>query len=105
MTNDIGRQILNVPMADDDSGATTIRGYLVALAAAVWREGEGFSGKRPFGNSGWAWDVFAALVKANQIEGTFDEYGGLDDADTEKGNELIEAAIRALAEQDGKASR
>lgn len=94
-----GRQVLDVPIADGDSGATTIRGYLCALAAAVWSDGEGFSGKRPFGNSGWQWDVYAALVKAGLITGTFDEYGGLDDADTEKGDQLIAAALKTLAER------
>ncbi|MFG3439910.1 hypothetical protein ACGF0J_21905 [Nonomuraea sp. NPDC047897] len=94
---DIGRQVLDVAVEDDDSGATTIRGYLCALARAVWDEGEGFSGKRPFGNSGWQWDMYRALVKANFIAGTFDEYGGLDEADTEKGDELIAAALRVLA--------
>jgi hypothetical protein len=102
--NEIGNRVLHVTMDDDDSGATTIRGYLCALAAAVWREGEGFSGKRPFGNSGWQWDVYAALVKTDLIAGTFDEYGGLENADTTKGDQLIEAAIRALAQQPGEAS-
>jgi hypothetical protein len=102
MTN-IGNQVLAVAMDDDDSGATTIRGYLVGLAAAVWNEGECFSGKRPFGNSGWHWDVYAALVKEGLITGTFDEYDGLDDADTDKGNELIAAALQALAEPSGEA--
>jgi hypothetical protein len=99
--HELGRQVLNVPMQDDDSGATTVRGYLVALAAAVWGEGEEFSGKRPFGNSGWHWDVYAALVKAGLLDGTFDEYGGLD-ADPEKGDELIAAALKALAEPDAQ---
>ena len=104
MTNVTGRQVLAVTLEDDDSGATTIRGYLVALAAAVWREGEGFSGKRPFGNSGWEWDVYAALVRAGLIEGTFDEYGGLEDPDTEKGDALIRSALKELAQQSGEAA-
>jgi len=99
----IGRRVLGVPMEDDDSGATTIRGYLCALAAAVWSEGEGFSGKRPFGNSGWQWDVYAALAKADLITATFDEDGYIDDADTRKGDELIAAACQALASTQGPA--
>jgi hypothetical protein len=100
---DIGRQVLDVAIEGDDSGATTIRGYLVALAAAVWDEVDGFSGKRPFGNSGWTWDVHAALAKAGLIEGRFDEYGGLDHADTEKGDALIRSALRALSGESGEA--
>lgn len=100
----IGKQVLDVAIEDDDSGATTIRGYLCALAEAVWRDGEGFSGKRPFGNSGWAWDVFAALAKAGLIEGTFDEDGSIEDADTEKGDALIRSALKELAQQSGEAA-
>ena len=98
--HDLGHQVLAVPMNDDDSGATTIREYLVALARVMWEHGEGANGKRPFGNSGWQWDVYAALAKAGLITATFDEGGGLDDADTEKGDALIAAALQALAEPE-----
>ncbi|MET8866503.1 hypothetical protein ABZW11_26495 [Nonomuraea sp. NPDC004580] len=94
----IGRQVLDVPMHDDDSGATTIRGYLAALAAAVWGQGEEFSGKRPFGNSGWHRHVFAALADAGMIDGTPDKYGRLSDAAEDRGRDLIAAALKALAE-------
>lgn len=78
-------EILDTPMEPNDSGATTVRGYLIALLAAVWEHGEDFSGKRPFGNSGWTWDLYGALVKAGHIDGTFDEDG------------YIRLAIKALA--------
>lgn len=90
------RVILDTPMDQNDSGATTIRGYLVALLAEVWEHGEGFSGKRPFGTSGWHWDLYAALIKAGHIPGRFDEYGDVEDADNKAGDKLIAAAIRAL---------
>lgn len=92
-------QILATTMEPNDSDATTIRGYLVALLDALWRHGEGFSGKRPFGNSGWHWDVYAALAKAGHIRGTFDEDGYLDDADETTGDRLIRSAIQALGEE------
>jgi hypothetical protein len=39
---------------DSDAGDNiTIRDYLRILLETLWEEGEGFSGKRPFGNSGW----------------------------------------------------
>lgn len=56
-----GQMILSIPMGDNDAGAATIRQYLVALANTVWWEGEGFSGKRPFGNSGWEHEMLEAL--------------------------------------------
>jgi hypothetical protein len=90
------QQILDLPMEDNDSGADTVRGYLVALLAEVWEHTEGFSGKRPFGNSGWDWDLMIPLVKAGYITGKFDEGGCLDDCDDNAGQKLIAAAILAL---------
>jgi hypothetical protein len=93
-----GRVILNVPMRPNDAGADTIRGYLVALLAAVWDQGEEFNGKRPFGYSDWQWDLWEALARAGHVSGTFDEGGHLDDVDRRKGRELIASAIRALGD-------
>ena len=39
-------------MGVNDADAENIGEYLKALLSAVWHEGESFSGKRPFGNSG-----------------------------------------------------
>lgn len=93
--------VLAAPPGDNDSGSDTIRGYLVALLRNLWDEGEGFSGKRPFGNSGWEWDLYAALVRAGFIAGTFDEDGYLDDLSSESEGDaraLIAAAIVRLGE-------
>jgi len=93
------QQVLDLPLSpDNDSGAATVRGYLVKLLETLWREGEGFSGKRPFGNSGWEWDLHIPLVSAKFIGGAFDEDGYLDWCDDEAGNKLILAAIKALGE-------
>lgn len=90
------QQILDLPMENNDSGADTVRGYLVALLAEVWEHAESFSGKRPFGNSGWDWDLMLPLVKAGYITGKVDEDGYLDDCDDRAGQKLIAAAILAL---------
>lgn len=89
-------EVLALPMEDNDSGADTVRGYLLALLAELWKHGEGFSGKRPFGNSGWETDLYHPLVKAGYISGTLDEDGYLDDYDDAGGAWLIAAAIEAL---------
>src|SRR5689334_2072025 len=89
--------ILDLPLPPNDSGADTVRGYLIALLAAVWTEGEGFSGKRPFGNSGWEDDLYAALVRAGMIEGELDPDGYLElsSPDQERrGHAMIMNAIR-----------
>jgi hypothetical protein len=94
-------QVLACPMRDNDADASTIREYLIALLAVVWDEGEGFSGKRPFGNSSWEYDLYAALVKAGWISIVYDESGyyvrEFEDAERRKANRLIAEAIQSLA--------
>ncbi len=92
-------EILELPLEDgNDSGATTVRGYLVALLGEVWKYTEGFSGKRPFGNSGWEYDLYAALGRGGAVPITFDEYGDVEDVDTRKCDQLIASAIRELGQ-------
>jgi hypothetical protein len=88
--------LLDLPLPANDSGATTVRGYLLELLAEVWRCEEGFSGKRPFGNSSWQHDVYFPMVAAGLIDGEFDANGDREDADTDTGERLILAAIKAL---------
>ncbi len=45
----------------------TVRGFLHELLATLWYERDDFSGKRPFGDSGWQWDLFCPLAKAGFI--------------------------------------
>jgi hypothetical protein len=92
-----GEEILAIPMPlDNDADADTIRDYLVELLSTVWREEEGFSGKRAFGNSGWQHEVYHGLAKAGLIEGEFDDEGYLDDCDYRAADALVQRAIAAL---------
>lgn len=91
-----GDRVLALPMGPNESGAQTIRGYLVELVKEVWDQEEGFSGKRPFGNSGWQSDLYLPLVRAGMIHGSIDTDGYLDGADEVDGDRLIRSAIEAL---------
>jgi len=54
---------------DSDAGSQiTVREYFYALLDTIWEEKEGFSGKRPFGNSGWEYEVHNALAKAGFVD-------------------------------------
>lgn len=90
------QQVLDLSLPDNDSGAHTIRGYLIALLRALWRDAEGFSSKRPFGNSDWPYEVYGPLVRAGLVSGRFDEDGYLEHVDIEAADELMDRAIRAL---------
>lgn len=51
------------------SKGVTIRSYLKSLLVTLWDDPESFSGKRPFGNSGWQYDLYLPLIKANVVSG------------------------------------
>lgn len=70
--------ILDIKMQDNDAGAATIGDYLVALTRRLWIEEEGFSSKRPFGNSGWKWEVYISLAVAGIIESKYDDDGNIE---------------------------
>lgn len=69
----------------DDEEFDTIRDYLKGLLDSLWTQGEGFSGKRPFGNSGWRHDLYRPLIAA-----------GFPAEDYEDMNDAIYRAIDAL---------
>jgi hypothetical protein len=103
-TEPTGREILAVPLhlaAQEDSGAATVREYLVALLRRLWEEEDGFSGKRPFGSSGWRSDLVIPLAKAGYVAGREvsepeDEWEEWEGLDYERGFALIHRAIEAL---------
>lgn len=88
--------ILDIEMQPNDAKAKTVRDYLKALLSNLWRKEESFSGKRPFGNSGWQHDVYAALVRAGAIKGALDEDGYPFDIDYAAGEAAVLEAIEAL---------
>lgn len=95
------QQVLDLPLEENDARAATVRGYLIELLATLWREQEGFSGKRPFGNSGWDGELLMPLIRAGFVGGTIDEDGYLGDISREgeqKAQALILAAIKSLGE-------
>jgi len=94
---EINQAVLMTPMQENDAGAATIRDYLLALLLGVWNEGEGFDGKRPFGNSSWELEVYFALVSAGHVKGKFDDWGWLEECDEGHANLLIQSAIRSLS--------
>lgn len=79
---------------DSDAGDNiTVRDYLRILLSTLWAEKEGFSGKRPFGNSSWEYDLYEPLVKGGFVPGTLDEDGCLLDFDRQLLNQYIQQLI------------
>ena len=93
----IEQSILSLPMPEHDTNAKTVREYLFNLLRKVWNDKESFSGKRPYGNSGWEYDVYKALAAAGYAKGSLNDDGDLDEIDTDEADEIIAAAIDYLA--------
>ncbi len=91
--NPIAR-LLRTPM--NRRPAKTIGDYLCLLLLTLWQEADGFSGKGPFGNSDWQFEVYAALIRGGLIEGEIDEDGYIVTVDDEAADFLIEEAIVAV---------
>lgn len=72
---------LEIRFNSDAGDNLTVRDYLRTLLETLWSQGEGFSGKRPFGNSGWEYDLYTPLVRGGFIAGTLDNHGYIDDID------------------------
>jgi hypothetical protein len=53
----------------------TVLEWLKELLLTLLIEEESFSGKKPFGNSGWKSDAEAALIKAEILKGELDDDG------------------------------
>lgn len=90
------RRVLDVKMQPNDANVETIRDYLIKLLSLLWAYGDHFPSKKPFGNSGWEYDLYEALVRAGLISGVIADGDYLDEFDKEAGDRLIEKAIKAL---------
>ena len=88
------QKVLLLPIQKNDSGALTIGGYFQALLLRLWEEEEGFGGKRPFGNSGWKYDLYEALARSR---GEWDEDRGSLRENREAYDQMIVNSIAALS--------
>ncbi len=90
-------KMLELVIDNTDLGRVTIREYMKALLDELLTSGESFSGKRPFGNSGWEGFAAAALITAKQLKGmTDDEEGYAYGYDEQEYAELLSKMVEAL---------
>lgn len=71
----------------------TFKQYFILLAETVWREGECFSGKRPWGNSSWQYELYGAMIQNGIIAGRIDEDGCVEEVDESAADKLIFEAM------------
>ena len=88
--------IIDLPIGYNDADTDTIGGYLRALLRQLWIEEDGFSGKRPFGNSGWKAPVEEALISGAFVNGKLDEEGFISKIDSSASDTLMLEVIKEL---------
>lgn len=86
--------VLELIFSSDDLGKeVSIGEFFYELLRKLWEEKEGFSGKRPFGNSDWDSDLCVCLIKNKLISGSLDEDGYIEDYDYEEFNTFVKDKI------------
>ena len=90
------KDCLKLPMQENDAGAKTIGEYIKKLLLKLWDEKEEFSVKRPFGNSGWDYELYYALANEGVISCRFDSYGDLAEFDEDGANDVIREIITTI---------
>jgi hypothetical protein len=82
---------------DSDAGNNiTVRDYLRSLLETLWYEKDGFSGKRPFGNSGWHYELISPLIKHGYLKGELDEDDCVNSYDSKEANAFVKQLILAM---------
>lgn len=94
------REILMLPMESNDADAKTLGEFIMLLGAELFEDQEDFSGKRPFGNSGWILDAYTPLIVAGIIDGQLDQYGYLEKVDSDAGDKIFQEIFVFLKKLD-----
>lgn len=97
---EVSATALDVRFDSDAGDNLSVREYLRTLLIHLWDQGESFSGKRPFGNSGWEQDLYAPLVKAGFIAGVVDEDGFAELDDEQGAHRYVRGLIYAAMAGD-----
>lgn len=76
MKNKEIKDVLNIKFDSDPFGEISIKGYLLSLLKELWVKKDRFSGKRPFGDSGWEYELYECLAVNNVINADITEEDG-----------------------------
>jgi hypothetical protein len=107
MDKKLAKEILDCPMLENDINAETVGEYLSGLLITLLEEDEGFNSKRPFGNSGWFYQLKYSLAEGGFVPAElYDDwdpeqdhlYDKFKNVDGKKSEELLTDAIRVYFE-------
>jgi hypothetical protein len=89
-----GQLVLDVPLdtTSNSAEATSVREYLAAMLTVAMQM------KRPFGFSGWRYELYRAMAKAGLLTARYDAAGDVELAsiDMNRADELLDAAVEAI---------
>ena len=83
------KKALEIKFDCDLSDGITIKEYILRLVIELFYQKEGFSGKRPFGDSGWEYDLYKPLIEHGLVSGVIDVDGCVDTVDSEEADQLL----------------
>lgn len=93
--DDVAHELLHCPMIQPNDGdAATVGEFLGLLLSTLWLQNEGFSGKRPLGNSDWQDQVYTSMIDGAFIEGIVNKWGEVEPVNYVAADELVLQAIR-----------
>jgi hypothetical protein len=86
--------IMSLPLNNSsyDPGET-IGTFFYQLFNELWIQGERFNSKRPFGNGGWHYDIYAVLIRNGLIPGELDNDGYVDKVDADYAQNWVSTHI------------
>jgi hypothetical protein len=91
-----GKEILALPMIQNEADAPTIGDYLKELMWLLFAEGECFNPKNPFGKDYWESDLYKALIYNKACKGEVDEYDCIEGVNQTDLDNLVFEAIEAM---------
>lgn len=103
--NDTARELLELELPENGSGRPTVGGYLAEVLLGIWESRDDYS---PFGNSGWAYELYRPMLAAGLAGGLteaeaarLDEGYGIPAAKETELAALVAAAIHAMGGEGG----
>lgn len=86
--------ILNTKFYSEDlDKELSFKEYFHRLITELWLEQDKFSGKRPFGNSGWDFSIYVGLIRNGLFPGKLDEDGYVEEIDSDAAQEFVQKNI------------
>ena len=79
--------------SDDLSKEIKLSEYLKGMLVELIDDPDGFSGKRPYGNSGWIWEIYARMIGEGFISGKLDVDGMVEEFDNKEADEVLKKFI------------